>query len=185
MPKIRAENLTDAEIRQACNMLKQAKKPISSNNVFTILKRGSLSTIVKVINQYKEEEFKAESVLSTHDIKTDELQNLAIELVTKIQLAAIDAFNEKLKRKLSKAEHDLELHGHELYNFSTQIDSLKNTVKELKQANSELQEQVKNKEEKRLKLKTEFYIMQKECEVKDKLIESLINTHGEALEKAR
>ena len=36
MPKIRAENLTDAEIRQACNMLKQAKKPISSNNVFTI-----------------------------------------------------------------------------------------------------------------------------------------------------
>ena len=58
MPKIRAENLTDAEIRQACNMLKQAKKPISSNNVFTILKRGSLSTIVKVINQYKERSLK-------------------------------------------------------------------------------------------------------------------------------
>ena len=76
-----------------------------------------------MINQYKEEECKVESELSNHDIKTDELQNLATKLVTKIQLSAIDAFNEKLKRKLSKAEHDLELYGHELYNFSTQIDS--------------------------------------------------------------
>lgn len=138
------ENLTIDDIRKAIEFLKKNGSKISHRAIYDYLKRGSFTTITKLLKKIQEEELEAEKSKIYTEVGSELIDALAVEIAKAAYQCKYEKYNEVKERNDAIISNLVENNNMLSEEFSATIDEQKEVIAKLELGIKEKEKQLAN-----------------------------------------